>query len=157
LEPVKAAGRELKMKLFSSALLVAALIGFSGQASAMGPKGMWLDQEGKARIKVATCKADTLCAKIVWLRQPNDENGKPLNDANNGNVSLRDRPIIGLPVAYDMKQSGSNKWQGRVYDPQRGGPSYTGYMTLLDDGRMKVTGCLAFLCESKYWTPLAEQ
>ena len=142
------------MKSLMNVFLLAGLIGFSGQANAMGAKGMWLDQKGQAKMKVAVCGGETLCAKIVWLRQPNDKNGKPLVDDNNGDVSLRKRPILGLPVAYNMKQTHSNKWQGRVYDPQRGGPSYTGYMTVQSDGRMKVQGCLAFICESEYWSPL---
>ena len=144
------------MKLFSSVLLMAALLGFAGQASATGAKGMWLDQKGQAKMKVAVCGGGTLCAKIVWLREPNDKNGRPQIDSNNGDASLRKRPIIGLPVAYNMKQTHSNKWKGRVYDPQRGGSTYSGSMTLLGDGRMKVTGCLAFLCESEYWSPLAK-
>ncbi len=92
--------------------------------------------------------------KWTDIEVSNDKNGKPLVDDNNGDVSLRKRPILGLPVAYNMKQTHSNKWQGRVYDPQRGGPSYTGYMTVQSDGRMKVQGCLAFICESEYWSPL---
>ncbi len=132
-------------------------MGFSGAASANEARGMWLDQDGKAKIKVDICEDGTLCARIVWLRQPNDERGRPLIDDNNGNARLRNRPIIGLPVAYNMRQTKPNRWVGRVYDPQRGGSTYTGYMTLLRDGRMKVTGCLAFLCESEYWSPIASR
>ena len=144
------------MKSLGLALILGVLVGFSGQAMAIEARGMWMDAEGKAKMKVATCGGGTLCAKIVWLRQPNDKNGKPLIDDNNGDASLRTRPIIGLPVAYNMKKTHSNKWAGRVYDPQRGGSTYTGYMTLLSDGRMQVQGCLGFLCESEYWTSLSK-
>ncbi len=146
------------MKIFVRVLLVAVLMGLSGQASALGAgaKGMWLDQRGKAKMKVDVCNDGTLCARIVWLRDPNDAKGRPLIDGNNGNARLRKRPIIGLPVAYNMRQTHSNKWKGRVYDPQKGGSTYTGSMTLLRDGRMKVTGCLLFVCESQYWSPLPE-
>ncbi len=142
------------MKIFTSVLLMATLIGFAGQANANGAKGMWLDQKGQAKMKVGVCGGGTLCARIVWLRQPNDSRGQPLVDSNNGDTSLRKRPILGLPVAYNMRQTHSNKWKGRVYDPQRGGATYKGSMTLLRDGRMKVTGCLLFVCESEYWSPL---
>ncbi len=125
-------------------------------ASAGAVKGLWMDEEGEARIRVDSCGKGLLCAKIVWLRRPNDENGRPLVDDGNSDERLRRRPIIGIPVAYDMKQTHENKWQGRVYDPKRGGPSYSGYMTLMRDGRMKVTGCLAFICESEYWKPVPD-
>ena len=141
------------MKIVTSALLFAAAMVFSVQANAVEVMGTWLDQKGQAKMEVDICGDGTLCARIVWLREPYDKNGKPLVDDNNGNASLRDRPILGLPVAYNMRQTHSNKWKGRVYDPQRGGPSYTGYMTLLRDGRMKVQGCLGFICESEYWRP----
>ena len=143
------------MKIFTSALLMAALIGFTGQAHAQGAKGMWLDQKGQAKMKVGVCGGGTLCARIVWLRQPNDNRGRPLVDSNNGDTSMRKRPIIGLPVAYNMRKAEGNKWKGRVYDPQRGGSTYSGSMTLMTDGRMKVTGCLMFICESEFWSPLA--
>lgn len=145
------------MNMFRSALLLAAFFCFSGQAFAIDAKGMWLDQQGQAKIRVANCNGNTLCARIVWLRQPNDKYGKPLIDDNNGDVKLRKRPIIGVPVAYNMRQTHANKWAGRVYDPQRGGSTYSGSMTLLADGRMKVTGCLAFICESEYWSPLSKR
>ena len=142
------------MKNLSAALLFSLLLLVSGQAYAIGPEGIWMGQQGLAKMKVAPCGSATICAKIVWLREPNDKNGKPLVDDNNGNVGLRKRPIIGLPVAYNMKQTHANKWQGRVYDPKRGGSTYSGYMTLLKDGRMQVTGCLGIFCQSEYWRPL---
>ncbi len=143
------------MRIFTAIMVLVALAGFSGSVSAMEARGLWLNEGGKAKIEVATCGGEMLCARIVWLRDPLDERGRPLVDDNNGDARLRNRPIIGLPVAYNMKQTHANKWAGRVYDPQRGGPSYTGYMTLLRDGRMKVTGCLGFICQSEYWRPLS--
>ena len=143
------------MKKYGFVLFFAALVGFSGGTFAKGAKGLWVGEDGMAKMKVAVCEGDTLCAKIIWLREPNDKNGKPLIDSNNGEPRLRQRPIMGLPVAYDMKQTHSNKWAGRVYDPKRGGQTYTGYLTLLNDGRMQVQGCLGFLCQSEYWRPLA--
>ena len=129
---------------------------FASGSFAKGVEGLWMDESGAAKMKVAPCGKGTICAKIVWLRHPNDASGRPLVDDNNGDARLRRRPILGLPVAYDMRPSGRNKWQGIVYDPKRGGQSYTGYLTLLRDGRMKVTGCLGIFCESEYWSPAQE-
>ncbi len=144
------------MKHFVKILLLATLVGMTSAASAMGPMGLWTDEKGKARMKVAVCDDGTLCARIVWLRQPNDKNGKPLVDDLNGDSKLRNRPIIGVPVAYNMVKTRANEWSGRVYDPQRGGQTYKGTMTLLKNGRMKVTGCLMFICETEYWNPVTQ-
>jgi len=138
--------------LFVAGLALAGLV-FGGGAFAKGAKGLWVGEDGLAKMNVALCGDGALCAKIVWLRDPNDAKGRPLIDDNNGDVRLRKRPIIGLPVAYNMKPTAANKWQGIVYDPKRGGSTYTGYLDLLSDGRMKVTGCLGFICESEYWRP----
>jgi len=145
---------------------VAVLVVFMLAAAAMlmpvmadsAPYGMWSVRGGRAKIKVGNCENDKtkLCAHIVWLRpdERRDAQGRPRADRRNKNASLRNRPILGLPVAYDMAPAGPGKWQGKVYDPERGS-EYKGYMKLMPDGRMKVTGCLvAFLCESKYWRPL---
>jgi uncharacterized protein (DUF2147 family) len=136
---------------------LAAMLFVNAQAMAREPHGMWSVRDGRARVKVDNCKDDEtrLCANIVWLRadERKDAQGRPRSDRKNKNPALRNRPIIGLPVAYDMVRTGANSWTGKVYDPEKGG-EYKGYMKLLGDGRMKVTGCLvAFLCESKYWKP----
>ncbi|MCF6198696.1 MAG: DUF2147 domain-containing protein [Hyphomicrobiaceae bacterium] len=138
--------------LFVAGLALGGLV-FGGGAFAKGAKGLWVGEDGLAKMKVAVCGGGTLCARIVWLRDPKDANGRPLIDDNNGDARLRTRPIIGLPVAYNMKPTAANKWQGVVYDPKRGGSTYTGYLNLLSDGRMKVTGCLGFICESEFWRP----
>ena len=138
--------------LLVAGLFVGGLVLANG-AYAKGAKGLWMGEDGLAKMEVAPCGSDVLCAKIVWLRTPNDDKGHPLIDDNNGDARLRNRPIIGLPVAFDMKSTGANKWQGIVYDPKRGGSTYTGYLNLLSDGRMKVTGCLGIFCESEYWRP----
>ena len=150
------------MKYFSRALLFVVGVALGGFVFASGAfakdaigsaKGLWMGEGGLAKMQVDPCGSGMLCAKIVWLRDPNDAKGVTLIDDNNGDARLRNRPIIGLPVAYDMKPAGASKWEGRVYDPKRGGSTYSGYMSLLRDGRMKVTGCLGIFCESEYWQP----
>ncbi len=118
------------------------------------PYGVWLSREGKlygkAYVRVSDC-GGRLCGHIVRLTQPYDKNGKPFRDLNNKNPALRSRPIINLPVLLSMRPTGPGKWEGKVYDPELGG-IYAGYVTLLDSGRMKVTGCLmAIACRSYIW------
>ncbi len=139
------------MKVLSWVFALSVLAGFSNSASARDAMGFWMGEDGLAKMHVAPCGGGTICAKIVWLRAPNDKHGKPLIDDNNGDAGLRNRPIIGLPVAFNMKKTGNKEWTGRVYDPKRGGQTYTGYMVLQSNDRMQVKGCLGIYCESEYW------
>ena len=59
--------------------------------------GVWAEGDGGAHIEIAPC-GDKLCGRIVWLKQPVDENGRPLMDKNNPNPTLRTRPILGLLI-----------------------------------------------------------
>src|SRR5215212_4706303 len=43
------------------------------------PTGMWLSQDGDVKMKVARC-GDAICSTIAWLKNPNDEKGKPKVD-----------------------------------------------------------------------------
>src|SRR6476619_2886724 len=61
-----------------------------------------------------------ICSQIVWLKNPEDSRGRPLRDARNENTSMRDRPIIGLPLFANMVAIDSSSWQGSVYNPEEG-------------------------------------
>lgn len=139
-------------------MLLAACIS-GGAALAQGAPagdalGMWVVRDGRAKVKVDRCRAG-LCGRIVWLKEPNDESGRPLTDGNNIDPAMRKRPILQLPIAYNMVPERNGYWTGAVYDPERG-KSYNGSMELLPDGRLKVTGCLLFVCESNYWRRATE-
>ena len=115
------------------------------------PEGVWLARDGKAHVRVRRCKTG-LCARIVWLRTPNDKNGRPLRDGNNPDPSLRRRRIIGLPLFINMKRTAATSWEGWLYDPERGG-TFRGYLKPLTQGSMKVWGCLSagWPCQSYIW------
>ncbi len=134
--------------LFSAAIyIVASLL----PASAADPFGIWLARNGKANVKVAKCGSG-ICANIISLKKPNDKNGKPLHDGNNPNPRLKSRPILGLPLFVSMRKTGNGTWQGKVYDPEKGG-TFKGYVTQISGNILKVQGCLSmgFPCETYMW------
>jgi uncharacterized protein (DUF2147 family) len=148
------------------AAFVAAILAAALPANA-GPGGIWEVRDGRAKVEVGVCgtqgqvdktaqldRDSMICANIVWLKKPNGANGRPLRDGNNKDPKLSRRTIMGLPVAYNMRPAGENYWKGVVYDPERGS-AYEGSMKLMEDGRMKVTGCVqvifAPVCQSKFW------
>ena len=118
-------------------------------ARAADPSGLWLTDDGTAKIKVAKCGAN-ICGNIAWLRDPKDATGKPKTDKNNVEASKRGRPIIGLPVVLSMKPDGTDKWSGQIYNAEDG-KTYAGNITLAGN-TMKVQGCVSVFCKTKTWT-----
>jgi uncharacterized protein (DUF2147 family) len=133
-----------------AALFVAA--GVPSYASAADPSGIWAKDDGSAKMEVKKCGRG-ICSKIVWLRDPNDSRGRPLHDARNENTSMRDRPIIGLPLFANMVAIDSSTWQGSVYNPEEGKIYTDVKVTLASRNQIVLKGCKAWLlCGEKYWT-----
>ena len=136
------------MRRISLATLAFALCATSALAG--DPSGLWLTEDGEAKIKVGAC-GGAMCGTIAWLKEPNDKaTNKPKTDKNNGNASLRERPIIGSPVLLSMKADGADKWLGQLYNAEDG-KTYSGNIALAGN-TMKVQGCVAIICKTKTWT-----
>ena len=126
--------------------------GVPSYASAADPSGIWAKDDGSAKMEVKKC-GRSLCSKIVWLKAPNDSHGRPLHDALNENPSMRDRPIIGLPLFSNMVATETNTWVGNVYNPEEGKIYTDVKVTLASRDQIVLRGCKAWvLCGEKMWT-----
>src|SRR3954454_1468738 len=107
---------------FAAALLALLMSAGAAAAQDQGILGLWTTDKGKGRVEIVKCAAPKqgLCGTIVWISEPNDKQGKPQTDQANKNASLRNRPIVGLPIFEGWKEAGANKWSGPVYDPEDG-------------------------------------
>src|SRR4029077_8268864 len=133
-----------------AAIFVAA--GGPSLASGADPSGIWAKEDGSAKMEVKKCGRG-ICSKIVWLKNPEDSRGRPLHDARNENTSMRDRPIIGLPLFANMVAIDSSTWQGSVYNPEEGKIYTDVKVTLASRNQIVLKGCKAWLlCGEKYWT-----
>lgn len=134
-----------------SAVLLTALALAPAAASAADIKGAWLTEEGKGRVVFAPCGAK-VCGKITWLKEPNDDQGKPLVDALNEDKSLRGRPILGLQLT-ELAGDGDGGWKGTIYNPEDG-KSYTAKARVQADGSLLIKGCLlgGWICDDQTWT-----
>ena len=121
-------------------------------AFAGDPSGTWLTEGGKSRVRIADC-GGAICGNIVWLKEPNDDAGKPKTDQNNADASKRNRPIIGVGIVLSMKPSGTDKWAGQVYNAEDG-KTYSGSVTLTGTNSLKLEGCAlgGLVCKSQTWT-----
>lgn len=107
--------------------------------------GTWL--VGDKDYKVELYKSgNEIQGKVVWLKVPNDKNGKPRTDVDNPDPAKRNQPVLGLKILWSF-----------VYNPQTGfyeggkvykeGKTYCGKMKLNTDGTLFLNG---YLCAAKF-------
>jgi len=121
-------------------------------------EGVYLVENGEAHIELLSC-GEELCGRIVWLREPLDENGEVPRDVNNPEPSLRDRTILGLQLLSGLRPASDSDGQwigGRIYDPESG---RTYRCKLRHDGvdRVRLRGYLGIplLGSTTVWTRIA--
>jgi uncharacterized protein (DUF2147 family) len=125
------------------------------QAATADPTGYWYkpDAERESKIQVFKCGAgkSQLCAKIIWLKEPNDSRGKALHDIRNEDPSLRGRPIVGLTIFAGLMPSAPATWTGKIYNPEDG-HTYAATLTMVSRTQITLRGCKAWLlCGEKQW------
>lgn len=129
---------------------LALVIGYSGVVSA-NPQGTWLTEGGKSHVKIELC-GDKLCGAIVWLKEPDNDDGSAKLDINNKDQSLRSRPIMGLDLLADFSAKSEGKWEGgRIYNPEDG-KTYKSKLEVADPDTLKVSGCVFIFCKTQTWT-----
>lgn len=129
-------------------LLCGALLASTADAQA-ALSGTWLMQNRKAEVDIAPCGGG-LCGRISRIIVYPKDGAR--TDIHNRNAALRNRPLAGMPVLLDFRQSGGS-WRGRAYDPKSGG-IYATTLTQTAPNRMTLTACVLFICKSQEWTRL---
>ncbi len=126
-------------------------LGFATPAQALDAKGVWLVESKKSHVEIYACN-DKLCGKIVWLREPDDEDGKPKLDKKNKLESLRAKPLMGSVMISGMESDGKGKWDdGKIYNAEDG-KTYSSEMEMPDNDTLEVSGCVLFFCKEQVWT-----
>ncbi len=79
---------------------IAALAAFAcmspDMAKAADPTGIWLTEDGRARVRTEHCGSDGrhLCGYVVWLQKPEGEDGKPRTDRYHPDARRQARTIL---------------------------------------------------------------
>ena len=144
-----------------SALLISSMLGLSSSAPAAGrasEQGVWYNDSGKGAVEIRPCgasgrEANKLCGFIVWLKNPNFKDGKPLTDGYNADPSKRHRAICGLPVLGNLQRSSEGGYDfGWVYDPEQG-QAFDAAIQLHSADRLILTGYkgVKFFSKSFVW------
>ncbi len=141
----------MRIKSFIT-LLALPLLAASFVASAQNsPIGRWKtidDETGKPMtiVEVYEAKNNTLAAKVVeTLYAPNAVCTK---------CSGKDKgkPIIGMPVLWNLKAVGGGWGEGNGFKPSTGDTFKAKTVKLIDGGsKLEVTGCKMMFCRSANW------
>jgi uncharacterized protein (DUF2147 family) len=126
------------------------ILAMTGPSPAADISGVWLTNTGDAHIRMAKCGA-AMCGNIVWMRDA--KAGATATDVHNPDPSKRSRPLLGLMIALDFRQSAGDpdKFIGHFYNAEDGN-TYSGSIGPAGPNALNVEGCLAIFCQSQIWT-----
>ena len=112
--------------------------------------GTWLTVDRDSRIKLTRCGSN-LCGNLIWLSEPNNDDGSPKRDVYNPDVALRGRLVMGIQILLGLAPEGDH-WSGKIYDPEDG-KTYQATFRMIDAKRAELQGCAAVIfCEKQIWT-----
>lgn len=121
------------------------------RAFAADPLGTWYTEDHDSQVRISKCGSG-VCGALVWLKTPNDANGRPRTDHENADASKRNRPLLGVEIVLGMKPSGTaDEWDGKVYNA-KDGKTYTGSFILTGPNTAQLKGCVMVFCKSQTWT-----
>lgn len=97
--------------------------------------GIWMPSEGTAYVKIFKEKGkDKYHGKIVWLKEPNDESGKPKTDPDG-------KPILNMLNLKNFIFEDDEWIDGTIYDPKTG-KTYYCTIEMLNKNKLEVRGSL---------------
>ena len=138
----------MRTLVLSGTILLAVTAGAAAQ-TADPVVGEWLVKDGTARIKVVSCptgqnQPPTIWG-VIWAET------KPGVDAQNPDPSMKNRPMLGVPILIGMRQTEANLWNGKIYDATRGS-IFDAKISLSRTDMLEVRGCVAgIFCGGEDW------
>ncbi|MBG6235987.1 uncharacterized protein (DUF2147 family) [Pedobacter sp. CAN_A7] len=139
------------MKYFSILLLLTAITfsGFSQSKDAI--LGRWVNPSGEAHVEISK-RNGKYYGKMVWLKNPRDEQGVAKTDVKNPEPGLKSRPLLGLEMLKDFVYE-EGKWtDGKIYDP-KSGKTYSCNITQKDNNQISIRGYMgiSLIGRSETW------
>lgn len=100
--------------------------------------GVWANSSNRGHIQIYKNNGKYF-GKIIWLKHPYDQRGKPKVDYKNPNETVRNNQLLGLIMLRDFIYENEEWKDGKIYNPQDG-KEYKSYIKLTDDKTMSVRG-----------------
>ena len=113
--------------------------------------GFWMTEGDKAKIEIYK-EGGKYHGKIVWLKEPLNEEGKQKLDKENPDKALRNKPILGIRLIKNFVFDDGQWEDGEIYDPESG-KTYSARMKL-KNGELDVRGYIGapMFGRSVVWT-----
>ncbi len=141
----------MRIKTFMTMLALPLLAASFAAAAQSSPLGRWKtidDETGKPMtiVEVYQAKNGTLAAKVVeTLYTPN-----AVCTACSGKD--KGKPIIGMPVLWNLKAMGGGWGEGNGFKPSTGDSFKAKSVKLVDGGsKLEITGCKMMFCRTANW------
>ena len=145
-------GLSMKRLIIVTMILILCVASNAFAQSADAILGKWYTADEKAVVEIYN-NGSAYSGKIIWLKEPKNENGTDKMDIYNPDESRKRQPVIGLNIVEGFRYKGKNKWiDGRIYDPDNG-KTYSCYMKL-EGNELKVRGYIgiALIGRTTVWT-----
>jgi uncharacterized protein (DUF2147 family) len=81
--------------------------------------GKYVNASGEAHVDIYK-KNEKYYGKIVWLKNPKNEQGAIKTDVRNPEDKLKLKPLLGLEILKDFIYDGDKWTDGKIYDPKSG-------------------------------------
>ncbi len=103
--------------------------------------GIWVNPYDNVKVETGDC-GGKLCGWVVWATPEAEQ------DARDGGV----QKLVGTELLQDYRQTGGNRWQGRVFVPDMG-RTYYSTITRQESGALRISGCIlgGLICKSQLW------
>ena len=84
-------------------------------------EGYWNDEDKLITVEILKEENNTYCGRIIWMKNPLNDQGEPDIDEHNPDPTLKNRPLLGMPLMHSFKHKRGGKYEGgRIYNPQDG-------------------------------------
>lgn len=129
-----------------------AMAGVDLEPDETGSYGVFTRSGESVRIELHKCQRTELCGRIVWLARPVNPNGSLRLDILNTHPELRDRPLIGLRVLWNLERRKPGVWKGGVLYNADDGKRYRANLEFLDRDTVELTACYLLFCRDQRWS-----
>jgi len=150
----------MKLKLFLGFIALSFFsLSYAGGGDEDKLVGVWQPSDGRSYVKIDKI-GNKFYGRVVWLKEPNDEDGNPRVDTNNPDEALRSTPLKGYRILKDfIYNEKEGIWEdGTIYDPKNG-TTYNCKIVLTEDNQIEVRGYVgtAVFGRTDVWTRLVKK
>jgi uncharacterized protein (DUF2147 family) len=112
--------------------------------------GIYLTDEGSAKIQIEDCGDGTPCGRFVWF----DANALPHNETMETFSGVDGNPLLGSLILKGFTRERTDWRGGTIFDSDNI-KTYFAHLKRMPDGSLRVRGCLGPFCHTQIWSNIA--